>query len=80
MKAKLTLLLTSVLLVVLAVATTPKPAEASCSGDDCGCYTDTQQCEDDCRLLYPGQPGPCERACIRESKSCAIQCCGGYQF
>lgn len=80
MKPKLVFLLLSVVLTLLAVSTTPKPAEASCSGDDCGCYTDTQQCEDDCRLLFPSQPGPCERACIRESVRCAIQCCGGDQF
>jgi hypothetical protein len=77
-KAKLAWLLTSILLVLLAVSTAPKSAEASCSGDDCGCYIDAQACQADCLLLPPSQQLACGNGCVHDSLLCAKACCGNF--
>jgi hypothetical protein len=51
------------------------PVEASCSGDDCGCNIELQECIADC----PPEGSPdrlsCVSACRRASIQCAKACC-----
>ncbi len=79
MKRKLVLLTVSMCLTLLASSVAPKNAEANCSGDDCGCYIEAQQCQADCLLLPPSQQVACGNGCVHDSVICAKACCGAYQ-
>ena len=75
MKTKLILLAAMVALVVLAGSVSPQPAEASCSGDECGCGYDLQFCMEDCALEPVALQQACRSDCRRSYKRCAISCC-----
>jgi len=74
MRRKLFLLLI-LSLVLLVTAAAPPHAEASCSGDDCGCGIGSAECIAACL------PGPdhrvCVHDCIQTAVHCALLCCGG---
>lgn len=74
---KLILMLTLVSLTLLATTSVQDPAEASCSGVNCGCDMDQAWCLEDCP--QEGEPGwlPCHLACFRAYRDCARACCGG---
>jgi hypothetical protein len=67
-------LVVAFLFVMGAVAAADR-AEATCSGDDCGCYIDRDQCVAECP--GEGEPGylDCVRGCNRDSIRCAKCCC-----
>ncbi len=58
-------------LLTLLVALAQRPADANCSGENCGCDYYAQDCEANCA---PGDT-QCSLACIRQYKACAIACC-----
>ena len=48
---------------------------ATCSGDDCGCGIEMQQCMADCNADPVPTLQICLRGCRQQYKSCAIACC-----
>jgi hypothetical protein len=76
MKVKLLSLGAMLCLVVLAIVGAPKVAAADCSGDDCGCGVDAQECVAECPPI--GDPGrfACVTGCEHEDVQCSKCCCG----
>lgn len=80
MTRKLVMLVLAMALTVLSLTLTPKTAFASCSGDDCGCGVEAQECIAECNALYaPGTPErfACGQGCFHDDVACALACCGG---
>jgi hypothetical protein len=82
MTRKLVLLVFAMAMTVLSITLTPKTASAACSGDcsgdDCGCGVDAQECIAECNATYAtGTPErlACGQACTREDIACARACC-----
>jgi hypothetical protein len=71
------LLLLLMLLTLLVSVSTPESARA-CSGDDCGCGYEAQQCVADCDYEPPEYQFICKRGCARASVQCAKACCSPY--
>ena len=75
LRKKLVLLL--MLVTLFASLALPGGARA-CSGDDCGCGYDQQDCIYECQFEPAEYYSACRHACIHASVQCAIECCGGY--
>lgn len=75
MKTKLILLVAMIALTLLAGSVAPEHAEASCSGDECGCGYDLQSCMAECELEPAEFRTVCRGDCRRGYKRCAIDCC-----
>ena len=59
------------LLVLVALARQPASAKCGCSGDECGCGVDAQECIAECNGNFA-----CIGVCRRENIACAKACCG----
>lgn len=76
MKTKVILLLAMIVLTVLAVSAVPERAEASCSGDQCGCGEAAAECRSYCPPAGDPNFHYCMGECRSEWIACAIACCG----
>ena len=59
------------LLVLVALARQPASACPGCSGDECGCGIEAQECVAECNGNFT-----CIGECRRENIACAKACCG----
>ena len=69
------LLLLVMLVTLLASLSTPGVVSANCSGDDCGCNVDFQDCLYECQFEPPEFYTDCRRGCVHASVQCAKECC-----
>jgi len=80
MTRKLVLLVLAMVMTVLSITLTPKPVFASCSGDDCGCGVQAQECLAYCEATFvSGSPAynACTHDCFLQNHDCALGCCAG---
>ena len=72
-----TKLVPPVALFVLVLLVAGAAALNACSGDDCDCGTQLQECYAECPPQ--GSPGhaTCIQACSHQYSCCALLCCGG---
>lgn len=75
LRKKLVLLL---MLVTLLVSLALPGVAGACSGDDCGCGYEAQECQYECQFEPPQYQQACRRGCIHASVQCAKECCSTF--
>jgi hypothetical protein len=58
------------MLLVLVALAQPATSARACSGDDCGCGIEAQECRNACGGVFA-----CIRSCNQQSIQCAKACC-----